>query len=724
MVFMSCSLICLTVNIHAREHHVLLVDGSFRPFEQSTQTIQVTQTTLSVNKKHLFAYDSLSSMIVWWQAHRMTDSLVLALQTFDTKHRIRTLQALASVQDTASLKPLGVALQDSSHIVRIHSAFALGQLNNLQTHTAASVILINRYAIERNEKVRESLVEALGKCGDAKAAEWLLIQKFKTVKLKIASGLALSRITQRGVLAPSVSEKAGRYCLQLIRENRGSLIRFAGTYFFVRTPIAVWASLADSLALLMNEKLMQTMPEAQANVVRAIARTAKPVYINPLLAASTASDWRVRYEAVRALARFSTDTVQTRILALTTDENMHVKLSALRIVFDNSIAVSDEFLHEAKTICLRPLTDWRVRAAYLNIIARRDPNWLLVLFDRWREIAVPEFMATLTEGLAVIPKKEVWNMLDSLTQAYTTNQTVVATAALRALHSKWTAERRDSTQWYRLPEIVNVYYPIFLRALNSGDIALVSTAAEYCTDTLFMQKGSADVMVSILRSVRPFADVEMVQSLVSAIVKMRYHKALSVLDSLAKNPDDGIARTAFDGAETLRKQMGMASVSVQQGVQSRYTAPFTVQDIRNLAPEYECVITTSVGVITLKLFADQAPISVLNFLTHARKGLFNDVPFHRVVANFVIQGGDFERRDGYGGPRYAIPSEFTAIPFMRGTVGMASAGKDTEGSQYFIMHSYAPHLDGRYTAFGQVTAGLETVDAVLQGHKVLSVQIR
>ena len=89
----------------------------------------------------------------------------------------------------------------------------------------------------------------------------------------------------------------------------------------------------------------------------------------------------------------------------------------------------------------------------------------------------------------------------------------------------------------------------------------------------------------------------------------------------------------------------------------------------------------------------------------------------------MIQGGDFDRADGFGGPGLAIRSEFTRIPYRRGVIGMASAGKDTEGSQFFITHSPQPHLDGRYTAFGQVVRSMKVVDRIIQGDRVLTAEV-
>ncbi|RFM23362.1 MAG: peptidylprolyl isomerase [Candidatus Thermochlorobacter aerophilum] len=135
------------------------------------------------------------------------------------------------------------------------------------------------------------------------------------------------------------------------------------------------------------------------------------------------------------------------------------------------------------------------------------------------------------------------------------------------------------------------------------------------------------------------------------------------------------------------------------------------------------VIETSKGRISIELFIEEAPFTVQNFITLAEQHFFDGLTFHRVVPNFVVQGGD-PKGDGSGGPPYSIRSEFTRRRFERGIIGMASAGKDTEGSQFFIMHSHHPHLDGRYTAFGLVKTGLETLDKLEVGDKILSIKIQ
>jgi len=115
-------------------------------------------------------------------------------------------------------------------------------------------------------------------------------------------------------------------------------------------------------------------------------------------------------------------------------------------------------------------------------------------------------------------------------------------------------------------------------------------------------------------------------------------------------------------------------------------------------------------------------VTVDNFVQLARRGYFNRITFHRVVPNFVIQGGD-PRGDGNGGPGYSIRCEINMVPYDGGAVGMALSGKDTGGSQWFVTHSPQPHLDGGYTVFGRVVDGMGVVDSIVRGDAILSVTI-
>lgn len=142
-------------------------------------------------------------------------------------------------------------------------------------------------------------------------------------------------------------------------------------------------------------------------------------------------------------------------------------------------------------------------------------------------------------------------------------------------------------------------------------------------------------------------------------------------------------------------------------------------------------IDTARGSITLELFPDEAPQTVANFEKLANEKFYDGTRFHRVIANFVIQGGDplskdpTNRRVGTGGPGYTIKCEthLNQHQHAAGSLSMAHAGKDTGGSQFFIAHSPQRHLDGVHTVFGQVTKGMDVVNAIQQNDVVNSIRV-
>ncbi len=139
----------------------------------------------------------------------------------------------------------------------------------------------------------------------------------------------------------------------------------------------------------------------------------------------------------------------------------------------------------------------------------------------------------------------------------------------------------------------------------------------------------------------------------------------------------------------------------------------------------QAVIHTDRGPMVLDLYPGEAPGTVANFAKLARDKFYDGLTFHRVIPNFVIQGG-CPRGDGTGGPGYTIKCETDGNPHkhLRGSLSMAHAGRDTGGSQFFICHSPQPHLDGVHTVFGRVVEGFDVLDAIRQGDHMTHIDIR
>jgi cyclophilin family peptidyl-prolyl cis-trans isomerase/HEAT repeat protein len=210
--------------------------------------------------------------------------------------------------------------------------------------------------------------------------------------------------------------------------------------------------------------------------------------------------------------------------------------------------------------------------------------------------------------------------------------------------------------------------------------------------------------------------------------------AVDALGLLGKK-DTGVARGFFarfgrSGDYLVRQHVATA---FGEDVPAGWGGALPILTGRSLA-EYETMVrrgqsnprprvrlVTNRGAIELALFADDAPLTVDNFLALARRGYFNGQDWPRVVANFVIQGGD-PRGDTNGGPGYAIRDEINRHPYVAGTLGMALSGPDTGGSQWFVTHSPQPHLDGTYTVFGGTARGMGVVDQIIPADRIIRVE--
>jgi peptidylprolyl isomerase len=389
-----------------------------------------------------------------------------------------------------------------------------------------------------------------------------------------------------------------------------------------------------------------------------------------------AADWRVRTNAARALAGLTRDAVVTgALMQALNDPRIHVAVEAGRTLSAEDSLESDVETEIGRRVIRQP-RPWQVSVALLPAIAKAGHSRLIILWLLWLDGNPPRDVTAYSSGLRTLGWGEGREAYLVLEHAATRPVPQISAAALEALAQWW-------TRGVRTEELTPArYYAVFQSALRSSDVAAVATIAPILADSAFRPFGSVELLRKIYGELGAPGDAEAMAAVLEALEKA------------------GEAVVAPSGPAPPGR-------------------PVDWDFLRARGPRPVLRLDTTKGAIELELDAESAPQTVETVLKLAEEGRYDGVEFHRVVPNFVLQGGDVERGDGWGGPGFAIRSELTRIPFDRGAVGMASAGKDTEGSQYFVTHSMQPHLDGRYTAFGRVVSGMNVADAIQVGDRVV-----
>jgi cyclophilin family peptidyl-prolyl cis-trans isomerase len=251
---------------------------------------------------------------------------------------------------------------------------------------------------------------------------------------------------------------------------------------------------------------------------------------------------------------------------------------------------------------------------------------------------------------------------------------------------------------------------LILNSLISNSPALISIAADGIDSLHILQNQDKLKSIIIKQAAIHREDPDYLESLMSlSNLAEKFDKKLSgeVLKIMSNSTEYSIKKFAYE-------QLGLSVRNLIKG--DNYFNYFWADAFKYKYAE----ISTIKGTFEIELLPQYAPISVGNFCYLAKKNFFNKNTFHRVVPGFVIQGGDPEET-GWGGPGYDIISEFSPLNYDVGTVGMASAGKDTEGSQWFVTTGTFPHLNGRYTIFAKTIKNINVVDNIAQGDSILKI---
>ena len=608
--------------------------------------------------------------------------LVKALAQGSIQERVRAAVAMGRIQDDSYAEALAAAARDGDPEVRRSALFALGQLGLAEGARPSPVA-----------------VEACLTSLDSDDAD------------DVAGAVeALGKLAPDGI-APTITP--------FLQHDSEEVRAQAADALFRLRFVPVWRrqspeppALPEPAVRALSEAMADPSPQVRRAVAHAFSRYGQPDVIESLAAGLNDDDGWVRLFSVRALGRSDRAEAVPQLVARLDDPSAHVRVEAV-----NAIVALGGVDRLPSELVRDP--SHHVRAALSTALAAGREERDIATLRALEQDASPTVAAAAIVSLAR-------RLGDSYSEALTAHQDdsrwiirlAAATAAEhldaggRALLDAAWADPNNSVRLAALDGLATMPDgPQYIeRALAEDDLAMRGTAVGLLAST-----GDPARTLELLRSIyEGSTGIEWVE------VRESIADAVASLDA-GEQGDAFLGRAAAgDTAFSVRRR---ASSALQlRGLEPGDPGP----DDLELSPFFDqhfeidpiVVLETDKGTLRLRCLAQEAPIHVASFVDLVGQGHYDGLLWHRVVPNFVIQGGD-PRGDGWGGAGYLLGDEINRERYERGTVGMPKAGKDTGGGQLFITHVPTPHLDGNYTVFAKVVSGIDVVDAIEVGDRIL-----
>jgi cyclophilin family peptidyl-prolyl cis-trans isomerase/HEAT repeat protein len=640
-------------------------------------------TTLKIDLK-----DPQLRQIYNFQDQRKTDSLYIWFRHKNPTYRYAAAMAFASIQDIKALDSLAVLLKDDFDEVKIAAAYAIGQLWDEKAET----VLINAFqkddSLSKSDQFNRAVLESVGKCASPNYLKSLssigTYLKTDTLLLE-GQALGIYRYALRKITIPEGTQKMIGF---LSNSGYPGSVKVIAANYLARGQNLQLDSMAAPLIIGFNQT---SDPRVKMALAIALGKTKDPDVLSFLSTKFRENiDYRINCNIIKALGNFDYTATRPLLLEALNDDNIHIATSAAQFLLNHGFGGdAEQYWRIAKDTTL----NWQVQMTLYRAANRHLPYYMEAtkgrinqeLRNRFQKVDNPYEKAAALMALSEFG----WNYRFIKDQGFASTNPIVRTAGAEAMafianYPRF--ERFFGLGQRRVKRDISAY---FVEAIKSGDPALVGIAAEVI--------GNPELDYKAVIDSTAFLD--------KALTNLSLPKEIEAYNELQKAID------YFKGRpKSENKKLD-------------YNHPIDWLVLESLEEETKAIVQTKKGNFELKFLPEKAPGSVANFILLAKNGFFDGKYFHRVVPNFVVQTGG-TRGDGWGALDYSIRTE---VPMMyydqEGYVGMASAGKDTEGTQWFITHSPTPHLDGKYTIFAKVIDGMETVHKITIGDKIEKVTI-
>lgn len=635
--------------------------------------------------------DSMFQRISDLQDLRQSEDLYPMLEHANPAYRYLAARAIGSIQEEAAIDSLGRLLFDPVEEVREMAAFALGQIGNPD----ALPLLIRGFngqdsiSEKKHYPSRRAILEAVGKCGDLATLDQISkVTTYTAADTALVEGQAWS--IYRFGLRDITSEAGTERMLAFLEPGAfPQTVQLVAANYLARMRVNLDSTVTPALVQAFENS---NNADVQMALAIAVGKTQDSEGLTALMAQyQRANDYRVKCNILRALSNYPYESCRTLVVEALRDGNEHVARRAAQYLLENSSPDdAEQWWRFAKDSLPTPIHLELYRVANRHLPAYRT-EYRDAINSELRQRFVRERSsyrkASVLRALGEFP----WNYRFIYRNGQQTEDLVVRTAVYECLQQ--IGERQDFARFFgqssrRVTQELANYFMQAVRSAEPGAVAI-----------------GAQALRSEARDYRPYIEVDSISVLTRILNELELPAMTESYNELA---------------QTIAYLQG---VEAQEPDEPKFNHPIDWKLLNSKGAQPRLRLETDKGSVVLRLWPTVAPGSVANLMDLAQTGFLDDKAFHRVVPNFVIQGGS-PSGDAYGSLDYSIRSEFSDIHYdQEGLLGMASAGPDTEGTQFFVTHSPTIHLDGRYTVFGRVLEGMDVIHAIQVGDRIRSAEV-
>ncbi len=614
------------------------------------------------------------------------DSLMIYTSHNNASYRYIAAIGMASIQSENGLDSLYKLMYDPVMKVRTAAVYSIGQIGN----SASTKELLDAFKAKDTLNVvneyNASILEAIGKLGNANLLPSLAtVSTYRKTDVVLLEGQARA-IYNYGLRGITTSEGTDRMVQFLTEEGFPQSVKIIAANYLSHSKKLDLSGYKFRLAELLESS---EDPSIRMALAIALGRT-KDTEIYTVLKRQfeKEDDYRVKTNILRSYSNFRYITVVETIMNLLSDKNLQIANTAGDYLINHGIstdaAIYRDFINDS--------LHYNVQAKIYSSVLKYMPVHYTNTKNKIKKIILkkisntddPYVQAAYVRTLGYDP----FNYKEILEASAESKHAIVRTTGAEAIVNILKSKIFNKAYRGRHKRIKKEILELIKTEIKKGDSGVSTTYGELLADESL--------------GLKPL--VEDPSFLADAMSKLQLPRETETYNSLNK------------AYSYLTDKKYTANTP-------NWNHPILWAVFNTYGDSIQAAFKTNKGVIRVELYAQSAPGSVANFISLAKEGYYRGKFVHRVVPNFVIQSG-CPRGDGYGGENYSIRSELPQLYYdQEGYLGMASAGLHTEGTQWFITHSPAMHLSGKYTIFGKVISGMDVVHNIEVGDKIEDVII-